>query len=57
MKKILILCVSLKGSNERQEKIKQQHQSLQSVIHDIQIDFEFFEAIYGKKLPNEYLTF
>ncbi|MFH3721617.1 glycosyltransferase family 25 protein, partial [Acinetobacter baumannii] len=54
MKKILILCVSLKGSNERQEKIKQQHQSLQSVIHDIQIDFEFFEAIYGKKLPNEY---
>lgn len=57
MKKILILCVSLKGSNERQGKIKQQHQSLQSVIHDIQIDFEFFEAIYGKKLPNEYLTF
>ncbi|EPL1316327.1 glycosyltransferase family 25 protein, partial [Acinetobacter baumannii] len=36
MKKILILCVSLQGSNERQEKIKQQHQNLQSTIHDIQ---------------------
>ncbi|HGW4638082.1 TPA: glycosyltransferase family 25 protein [Acinetobacter baumannii] len=57
MKKILILCVSLQGSNERQEKIKQQHQNLQSTIHDIQIDFQFFDAIYGKKLPNEYLIF
>lgn len=57
MKKILILCVSLQGSNERQEKIKQQHQDLQSVISDIQIDFEFLDAIYGKKLPQEYLTF
>ncbi|EPG5265436.1 glycosyltransferase family 25 protein [Acinetobacter baumannii] len=57
MKKILILCVSLQGSNERQEKIKQQHQNLQSTIHDIQIDFQFFDAIYGKKLPNEYLFF
>ncbi|MEA1229018.1 glycosyltransferase family 25 protein [Acinetobacter sp. IRS14] len=57
MKKILILCVSLQGSNKRQEKIKQQHQDLQSVISDIQIDFEFFDAIYGKKLPQEYLTF
>jgi len=57
MKKILILCVSLQGSNERQEKIKQQHQDLQSVISDIQIDFEFFDAIYGKQLPQEYLTF
>lgn len=57
MKKILILCVSLQGSNERQEKIKQQHQDLQSIIPDIKIDFEFFDAIYGKKLPQEYLTF
>jgi len=57
MKKILILCVSLQGSNERQEKIKQQHQDLQSIISDIQIDFKFFDAIYGKKLPQEYLTF
>ncbi|QNX05944.1 glycosyltransferase family 25 protein [Acinetobacter seifertii] len=57
MKKILILCVSLQGSNERQEKIKQQHKNLQSIIHDIQIDFQFFDAIYGKKLPQEYLTF
>lgn len=57
MKKILILCVSLKDSLDRQEKIKDQILSLKKHIQDIQIEFSFFDAIYGKKLQPEYLTF
>ncbi len=57
MKKILILCVSLKGSNERQEKIQQQCKTLQSSLLNIQLDFEFFDAVYGKELAPEYLSF
>ncbi len=48
MKKILILCVSLKDSKARQDNITHQIQSLKQVVSDIQIDFQFFEAIYGK---------
>lgn len=57
MKKILILCVSLKDSLDRQEKIKDQLLSLKEHVQDIQIEFSFFDAIYGKKLQPEYLTF
>lgn len=57
MKKILILCVSLKESKTRQDNISQQIQALTRAISDIQIDFQFFDAIYGKKLAPEYLTF
>lgn len=57
MKKILILCVSLKESKTRQDNISQQIQALTHAVSDIQIDFQFFDAIYGKKLAPEYLTF
>lgn len=57
MKKILILCVSLIGSDERQERIQQQLAILRNTITDIKIDFSFFDAIHGKKLPPEYLVF
>ena len=57
MKKILILCVSLKESLDRQERIKEQIRTLKNHIQDINIDFSFFEAIYGKNLRPEYLTF
>lgn len=57
MKKILILCVSLKDSKTRQDNISQQIQALTHAVSDIQIDFQFFDAIYGKKLAPEYLTF
>lgn len=57
MKKILILCVSLKDSETRRETIKSQIKHLEKNILDIQIDFDFFDAVYGKKLPAEYLAF
>lgn len=57
MKKILILCISLKESKARQDNISQQIQALTRAVSDIQIDFQFFDAIYGKKLAPEYLTF
>lgn len=57
MKKILILCVSLKDSLDRQEKIKDQLLSLREHVQDIQIEFSFFDAIYGKKLHPEYVCF
>ena len=43
MKKILILCVSLKDSLDRQEKMKDQLLSLKEHVQDIQIEFSFFE--------------
>lgn len=57
MKKILILCVSLADSETRRDNISQQIQALTHAVSDIQIDFQFFDAIYGKKLAPEYLTF
>lgn len=57
MKKILILCVSLADSKTRRDNISQQIQALTHAVSDIQIDFQFFDAIYGKKLAPEYLTF
>lgn len=57
MRKILILCVSLKESLDRQEKIKKQLVTLNENIQGIQIEFSFFDAVYGKKLQPEYLTF
>lgn len=57
MKKILILCVSLADSKTRRDNISQQIQALTHAVSDIQIDFQFFDAIYGKNLAPEYLTF
>lgn len=57
MKKVIILCVSLKNSIERQEKILTQITNIQKKSQNIRLDFEFFEAIYGKSLRPEYLTF
>ncbi len=51
MKKILILCISLKDSKARQDNISHQIQALKQTVSDIQIDFQFFEAVYGKELP------
>ena len=49
--------MSLKDSETRRETIKSQIRHLQKNILDIQIDFDFFDAVYGKKLPAEYLSF
>ncbi|MEN8352527.1 glycosyltransferase family 25 protein [Acinetobacter towneri] len=57
MKKILILCVSLKNSTQRQEKITKQVKVLQSQLSGINLKFSFFEAIYGKELQPEYIKF
>ena len=57
MNKILILCISLKDSKARQDNISHQIQALKQAVSDIQIDFQFFEAVYGKELPPEYIVF
>ena len=57
MRKILILCVSLKESLDRQEKIQTQIANIKKKSKNIHLDFEFFDAIYGKSLRPEYLTF
>lgn len=57
MAKILILCITLKDSIERQANIAQQIEALKKAAPDIQVDFQFFDAVYGKKLPAEYLSF
>jgi len=57
MKKILILCVSLENSRARREIIKNQVHSVQESLLDIQLDFDFFDAVYGKNLLPEYLSF
>lgn len=49
--------MSLKESEARRETIKSQIQYLQEHTLDIQINFDFFDAVYGKKLPAEYLAF
>jgi glycosyl transferase family 25 len=57
MAKILILCITLKDSIERQANIAQQIEALKKAAPDIQVDFQFFDAVYGKKLPPEYIVF
>lgn len=57
MKKILIICVSLKESVERRNRIKKQYETLKSNLYNIELDFEFFDAVYGKELAPEYLSF
>lgn len=57
MAKILILCITLKDSTERQHNITQQINALKQAAPDIQIDFQFFDAVYGKQLPPEYIVF
>lgn len=55
--KVLFICISLKQSLERREKVLNQIQKLRECITDIEIDFEFFDGIYGKDLAPEYLSF
>lgn len=57
MAKILILCITLKDSIERQQKLTQNIEILKKTVKDIQIDFQFFDAVYGKALPPEYIVF
>lgn len=58
MQKILILCISLKKSISRQTIINQQMQALiHNAPENLHIDFQFFEAVYGKDLPIEYISF
>lgn len=57
MKKVLILCVSLEKSIDRREIIKAQINKLTDIISGIELSFDFFNAIYGKDLAPEYLTF
>lgn len=55
--KILLICISLKQSTERRENILSEINKLKQLTTNIQIDFEFFDAIYGKYLAPEYLSF
>lgn len=55
--KVLFICVSLKQSTDRREKVLNEIQKLRECITDIEIDFEFFDGIYGKDLAPEYLSF
>ena len=55
--KVQFICISLKQSLERREKVLNQIQKLRECITDIEIDFEFFDGIYGKDLAPEYLSF
>lgn len=57
MKSILILCVSLKGSLDRQDRILKQINYLKQNLKNIEVEFDFFDAVLGKELPSEYLTF
>lgn len=57
MKNILILCVSLKGSLDRQDRILKQIKKLKHNLKNIDIEFNFFDAVLGKKLKPEYLIF
>lgn len=55
-KKILVVCVSLKESGNRRPQIESMISELKSLSKNIQIDFQFFDAVYGKKLAPEYLA-
>ena len=56
VKNVLIICISLLKSTERRAKILNEINLLKQNIKDIQLDFEFFDAIYGKTLSAEYLS-
>ena len=54
--KILFLCISLKDSLQRRQLISNQMQLLSELGKNLHIDYQFFDAIYGKKLAPEYLS-
>lgn len=54
---LLIICISLKRSASRREKIINEIQQLNQLCPELSIDFDFFDAIYGKDLAPEYLSF
>lgn len=54
---ILFICISLKKSTERRKDILKEINKLKELATDINISFEFFDAIYGKDLAPEYLSF
>lgn len=55
--KILLICISLKQSTERREDILKEINKLKGLATDVDVSFEFFDAIYGKDLAPEYLSF
>jgi glycosyl transferase family 25 len=54
---ILLICISLKHSIDRRNHIQEQVNTLITLTPALNIDFEFFDGIYGKKLPEEYISF
>ncbi|MHA3081026.1 glycosyltransferase family 25 protein [Acinetobacter sp. ANC 5502] len=55
--KVLFVCISLKQSTSRRENVLNELQKLRECVTDVEIDFKFFDAIYGKDLAPEYLSF
>ena len=54
--KVLFICISLKQSLERRKAIELEFIKLRQAVSDIEIELEFFNAIYGKDLTAETLA-
>jgi len=54
---ILILCISLEQSKDRRENIEKEIDKLKSLCTNTDIDFQFFNGIYGRDLAPQYLSF
>ncbi|WP_111895170.1 glycosyltransferase family 25 protein [Acinetobacter sp. MB5] len=54
--KVLFICISLKQSLERRKAIELEFNKLRQAVSDIEIELEFFDAIYGKDLSSEILA-
>lgn len=54
---IIIICISLEQSQKRRQQIEVEIDRLKGLCPDMDINFEFFDAIYGKSLAPEYLSF
>ncbi len=54
---VIIICISLLQSLNRREQVAHEMNQLKGLCLDLNIDFEFFDAIYGKDLAPEYLSF
>ena len=54
---ILILCISLEQSKDRRENIEKEIDKLKSLCTHTDIDFKFFNGIYGRDLAPQYLFY
>lgn len=54
--KVLFICISLKQSIDRRKAIELEFIKLRQAISDVDIELEFFDAIYGKDLTTETLA-